>query len=73
MSPLDLAVPRSRWFRFPFLLVRIRRCFWSARVAVVSFVLYVGSRLVLVLVLRVLAFVLAVCGGFIFPPFASFM
>ena len=69
---LAFPVPRSRWFRFPFLLVRVRCCFGSPRVAVVSFVLYVCSRLVLVLAPRVLAFVLVVCGGFI-SPFASFM
>ena len=51
VSPL--AVPRSRWFRLPFSLVRVRRWFWSSRAAVVSFVINVGSRLVLVLVLRV--------------------
>ena len=41
--------------------------------AVVSSALYVRWRLVLVLVLRVLAFVLVACGGFILPTFASFM
>ena len=51
LSPL--AVPRSRWFRLPFSLVRVRCCFWSPRAAAVSFVLNVGPRLVLVLVLRV--------------------
>ena len=49
VSPL--AVPCPRWFRLPFSLVRVRR--WSSRAAVVLFVLNVGSRLVLVLVLRV--------------------
>ena len=53
-SPLALDVPRSRWFRFPFLLFRVRCWFWSSRVAVVSFVLNAGSRLVFVFTLRVL-------------------
>ena len=65
LSPLSLAVPRSRRFRLLFLMVRVRCSFWAARVPVVSYVLNVGSRLVLVLVLR--ALVLFVCGGFIFP------
>ena len=62
VSPLALAVPRLRWFRFPFSLVRVRCWFWSPRVAVVSFVLNVGSRLVLVLVLCVPR-----GGGFVCP------
>ena len=51
-----LAVPR--WFRFPFPPFRAR-C-WSSfpHVAAVSFILIVGSRLVLVLVFRVFALIL---------------
>ena len=47
--PLALAVPGSRQFRSPLSLVRVRCCFWSPRVADVSFVLKVVSRLALVL------------------------
>ena len=46
---LALADPPSRWFRLPF-------SSWSPRVAVVSFILNVASRLALVLV---------TCGGFV--------
>ena len=72
VSPLALDVPRSRWFRFPFSLVRVRCGFWSPRVAAASSVLYVGSRLVLVLVLRVWPLFWS-CGGFVFFPFGFFI
>ena len=63
VSPLAVAVPRFRWFRLTFSPVRVR--YWASRAAAVSFVLHVGSRLVLVFVLRVWPWFLVVRGGFI--------
>ena len=53
VSHLALAVPRSRRVRLPLSSVRVRRWFCLSRVAAVSIVLNVGSRLALVSVLRV--------------------
>ena len=69
-----LAVPRSRRFRLPLSLGRVRCGFWSFRVAVVSLVLNVSARLGLVVAVVSLVLIAGlfwvlrgVCGGFVFP------